>query len=529
MTSRFEKFSGWTAALLAVLLCAAGLTHAQAGRVIMAVGEVSVERSGKVEPLAVGSAIESKDVIRVGAESNAQIRFSDEAIVALRANTVFRVDNYNFAGREDLFSQAVFSLVRGGFRTITGLIGKTQRDKYKVNGPKATVGIRGTSFTLVACQQDCFEADGSPAPDGDYGLVQEGRIAVTNDGGTTEFGVDEAFFVSDPKTQPRPLVGRPAFLRDRLDARARQDRDRPGQQVAGREPPRQPGQGQQGSLDPRKDDPRDIRPLPSNPLAPIGATDIRDESGNVAVLGAGLGVGVAWAKPTEDRAQVEGGRGTVISIDARTKEFEGFAFLQGGMGGARQGVPIKEAGGIPGDGGMAWGRWDGGTILLNGQTFSPPTGVHFIYGNLTPPTALATASSLRGTIEYDYVGGPGPSDGQGHTGVMLTGSFTVDFLARSITGGVSYKVNDVTYNIPVPNGTPLIGGSGFVGFGINRNNHGTWQCACNGQTGSIDSASISGLFMGSRAQGLGVTFSTRDSVAGLSAGVAGFKCRSGRC
>ena len=423
----------------------------------------------------------------------------------------------------------MFSLVRGGFRTITGLIGKTQRDKYKVNAAKATVGIRGTSYTLVVCQQDCFEADGTLAPDGDYGLVQEGRIAVSNDGGTTEFGADEAFFVSDPKIIPRPLVGRPGFLRDRLEARARQDRDRPGQQMAGREPSRQgPGQGQ-GPLDPRKDDPRDIRPLPSNPLAPIGATDIRDESGNVAVLGPGLGVGVAWGKPTEDRAQVEGGRDTVITIDPRTKELEGFAFFKDGMGGSRQGASIKDGGGIPGDGGMAWGRWDGGTILLNGQTFTPPTGVHFIYGNLTPPSALATAPSLRGTIEYDYAGGPGPSDGQGHTGVMLGGTFTVDFLARSITGGVSYRVNDVTYTIPVPANTALVGGSGFVGFAIQRQNHGNWQCACNGQSGTVDTASISGLFMGSRAQGLGVTFSTRDSVAGVSAGVAAFRCRSGRC
>jgi hypothetical protein len=519
MTSRYVGF----ASVLAAVCFAAGLAHAQAGRVLMAVGDVSVERSGQTVPLAVGSAIEAKDLIRVGADSNAQIRFSDESIVALRANTVFRVDNYNFSGREDLFSQAVFSLVRGGFRTITGLIGKTQRDRYKVNGPKATVGIRGTSYTLVVCQRDCFEADGTLAPDGDYGLVQEGRIAVSNDGGTTEFGVDEAFFVSDPKTQPQPLVGRPGFLRDRLEARARQERDRPGQQVAGREPPRQ------GPPDPRKDDPREIRPLPSNPAAPIGATDIRDESGNVAVLGAGLGVGIAWATVPAERAQVEGGRGTVITVDPQTKALEGFAFFTGGMTGSRQGASIKDPGGIPGDGGMAWGRWDGGVVNTAGQTFSPPTGVHFLYGNLTPPTALATATSLRGTLEYDYVGGPGPTDAQGHTGQMLTSSFTVDFLNRSISGGVSYRVGDVTYKIPVPTGTPLIGGQGFVGFGINRNDHGNWQCACNGQSGTIDSASISGLFMGSRAQGLGVTFSTRDTQAGLSAGVAAFRCRTGKC
>lgn len=521
MTSRFAK----TAGLLAALVFNVQLAQAQVvGRVLMAVGEVSADRSGAAVPLTVGSNIENKDVIRVGADSNAQIRFTDEGIVALRAKTVFRVDNYNFAGKEDAFSQAAFSLVRGGFRTVTGLIGRGQRDRYSVKAPIATVGIRGTSYTLVVCQQDCLDSDGTLAPDGNYGVVQEGRVAITNDAGTAEFGLDEAFFVSDTKTLAQPLLSRPGFLRDRLEARARQ-RDRQGQQVVGREPPRP------GPLDPRKEEPREIRPINGNPQAPIGATDLRDESGNIAVLGAGLGVGVSWSAGAEERAQVEGGRGTVITIDGQTKAFEGFAFFTGGMAGSRQQAAIKDAGGIPGDGGMAWGRWDtGGVINLNGQIIAPPTGVHFLYGNLTPPTALNTSAALRGTIEYEYAGGPRPTDGQGHVGQFLSGNFTVDFLSRSISGEVLYQVGDVTYKIPVPTATPLIGGQGFVGFGLNRNNVGGWSCpTCSVRTGTIDAASIAGLFMGSRAQGLGVTFSTRDIDVGRTAGAAAFKCKTGPC
>ncbi|MGH7186824.1 MAG: hypothetical protein ACREIB_11180, partial [Pseudomonadota bacterium] len=47
---------------------------------------------------------------------------------------------------------------------------------------------------------DCLEADGTAVPDGAYGVVFDGRVAVANDAGTVEFGEEEALYVSDVKT-----------------------------------------------------------------------------------------------------------------------------------------------------------------------------------------------------------------------------------------------------------------------------------------------------------------------------------------
>lgn len=496
------------------------------GRVLLAVGEVSAVRKGQVVPLSIGSTIENQDAIRVGTESSAQLRFTDESLVALRAGTEFRVENYAFTGREGGGSQAVFNLVRGGFRTLTGLIGRTDRDKYRVTTPISTVGIRGTSYTLVLCQKDCYDEDGQLSPDGNYGLVLEGRVSVSNTGGTMEFGADEAFFVADARSQPQPLVGRPGFLRDRLEARQRQ-RERQEAMLAARREAEQ-------RLDPRKEAMQQPRLVAGTPQAPIAAADLKDESGNVAVLGAGLGLGIGWTAGTEERAQVEGGRGTVIGLGGSDKVFDAFKFLANGMAGTRGSAAFKDVGGIAGDGGMVWGRWDAGAqIALNGQTFSPPTGVFFVYGNLTPPSALpqplASTTALAGTLTYDYVGGPRPTDGAGNVGQFLTGSFTVNFLARTLGGNVAYQVGNFTYNIPVPDGTRLTSNTGYVGFEVRDINNGLWRNNLTNASGSLDATSVGGLFMGSRAQGLGVVFSANDTVAGRTAGAAAFKCRGARC
>ncbi len=520
-------------ALGAVLLSGmvANVAHAQTvGRVLMSIGEVSALRKGQVVPLTIGSTVENQDAIRVGSQSNAQIRFSDESLVALRAGTEFKIENFVFSGREDAASQATFSLVRGGLRTLTGLIGRTQQERYRVRTPVSTVGIRGTSYTLIICQQDCLDADGQLAPDGNYGLVLEGRLAVSNAGGTAEFGVDEAFFVASALTAPQPLVGRPGFLRDRLEARQRQ-RDRQEAAMAMSREAEREGQRQS---DQRKEAQTQFRPVAGTPQAPIAAADLKDETGNIAVLGAGLGVAVAWSAGTEERAQVEGGRGTVITLDAQTKAFESFKFFIGGMAGSRGAAAIKDAGGIAGDGGMVWGRWDAGAqIVLNGATFAPPTGVFFVYGNLTPPSALpqplATSTALLGTFVYDYVGGPRPTDGSGNVGQFLAGNFTVNFLDRTLNGNVAYQVGNFTYSIPMPDGTRLTSNTGYVGFEVRGTNNGIWRNTQSGMTGTLDATSIGGLFMGSRAQGLGVIFSAADIVAGRTAGAAAFRCRGARC
>jgi len=52
-------------------------------------------------------------------------------------------------------SHAFFSLLKGGFRSISGLIGKINHDEYQVTTPVATIGVRGTDYLVVICDASC--------------------------------------------------------------------------------------------------------------------------------------------------------------------------------------------------------------------------------------------------------------------------------------------------------------------------------------------------------------------------------------
>lgn len=219
----------------AALLLALGASAAQAeaiGRVLVAVGDTTALRNGAVVKLARGAEVHSGDTLRVGDASNMQVRFSDEGITALRSNSEFRIDDYKFE-RDTNVGKSFFSLVKGGMRSITGLIGRFNRDNYAVKAQTATIGIRGTHFMLAQCNNDCFNKDGSQADNGLFGGVTDGRIAVSNQAGEQEFGKNQFFHVASSDMLPKPLLVPPSFLRDQLEGQAKSEK---GEATATQEP-----------------------------------------------------------------------------------------------------------------------------------------------------------------------------------------------------------------------------------------------------------------------------------------------------
>ncbi len=209
--------------VISAVLLVVGSSVVQAepvGRVLVAVGDTTALRNGAVVKLARGAEVHSGDTLRVGDASNMQVRFTDEAITALRSNSVFRIDDYKFEEKTNL-GKSFFSLVKGGMRTITGLIGRFNRENYAVRAQTATIGIRGTHFVLAQCNNDCFNRDGSQAENGLFGGVTDGRIAVNNEAGEREFGKNEFFHVASADALPRPLLAPPSFLRDQLEGQAK--------------------------------------------------------------------------------------------------------------------------------------------------------------------------------------------------------------------------------------------------------------------------------------------------------------------
>lgn len=131
------------AAAFPVLAHAAG-----AASIDFSTGNVmAVNAAGAQRPLTKGAEVSNGDTIRTGDGGRAQLRFSDGGMVSLQPQTELRIDNYQYAGKEDGQEKGFFSLLKGGMRTITGLVGRGNRDNYKVTTSVATIGIRGTEYT----------------------------------------------------------------------------------------------------------------------------------------------------------------------------------------------------------------------------------------------------------------------------------------------------------------------------------------------------------------------------------------------
>jgi len=187
----------------------------------MSIGEVSIKRDGAVIPAKRGLVVNAGDSIVTGGASNAQVKFSDGAVVALRPDTEFKVNEYKFSGKADGSEKASVSLVKGGVRAVTGVIGRGNRDNLKVDAVVATVGIRGTGFNIVFCDATC-KANNPASKEGLYAGVFEGKIAVGNQAGSTsDLGVNRFAYVQDEKSQPQLLIAPPSFLKDSLESQVR--------------------------------------------------------------------------------------------------------------------------------------------------------------------------------------------------------------------------------------------------------------------------------------------------------------------
>lgn len=199
------------ALLISTLASAADETEA-AGVVVMAVGEVTVTGgAGGERPLKRRSPIFTGETITTGKQSRAQLRFGDGSLVSLQEGSQFHIEGFSYQQQQKA-DNAAFKLLKGGMRTISGAVGKVNRDEYKVETPVATIGIRGTDYELVVISP---EANGAPsAGDGYrlYGYINDGRISVSNGAGQQNFSDNEFFTVPGADMPPQALLNPPGVM-----------------------------------------------------------------------------------------------------------------------------------------------------------------------------------------------------------------------------------------------------------------------------------------------------------------------------
>lgn len=489
--------------LLVALAMVSSLAYAQAGRVVMAVGDVAALRGSDRVRLVSGASVNAGDTVVTGAQSHAQIRFSDDALVALKPDTEFRIEQFVYNGRDDGNERAVFRLVRGGFRTVSGQVGKVDHDRYSVVTTQATIGIRGTHYMLQICAAGmCRETpDSPPSPPGLYGGVLDGRIAVLTPFGNGEYGAREYFSVLDQQP-PQRLVAPPRFLADNLQGRVLVARTSPVDLHF----PKVPAFPQGFTV-----------PVP--PFVYMATEDL--ELGNLIDTGRNFVVG-------SDQYTLELGS-VDVAANPFTVDGQGRAIaihtpnLLATLGGAS----IVDAGSAAGAGGLNWGRWNGAgsTItqtLPNGEVVHNDGGnLHYIYGN------AATSLPTSGIVNFAPIGGTRPTNTiTGGVGTLVSGgNVSVDFTQAnlSLTGLQVGFGPDAIYSM---SGTTRLVGPLFSTAGVGA----SASCSGSACTPLVIQGNFAGFLSGPGATGVGLDYYFNGRNGGVIEGNVGYqRCPAGKC
>ncbi len=191
---------------LFMLVCSS-ISYAEiAGRVQFVNGEVQVTSlAGQVKRIHKGDAVNEGDTIASAQAASAQIRMRDGGMLAVRADTQFKIDGYHFNGLQDGSEHSFFSLFKGGFRAITGLIGKLNKANYRIETPATTIGIRGTDHEVFVVLANTPMA--KLVPVGTYDRVNVGETSMSNAAGTIFVLPNQMGFAAAPDRMPeiRPI------------------------------------------------------------------------------------------------------------------------------------------------------------------------------------------------------------------------------------------------------------------------------------------------------------------------------------
>jgi hypothetical protein len=267
MICRGAKVTFAAVALLAA--AASGTAFAQsdaaAGRFIAVTGDVKiVGADGVARNAERGGEFRQGESIVTGTNALAQVRMTDGGALSVRAESQLKLDGYRFQGNDDPEPSFFASLIKGGFRTITGLIGRNRRESYRVATTSATMGIRGTHFEIVHVVQPLPDA----AP-GTYNRVYDGIVAIRNRAGAELLVTrDQTVFVALPGNVAPVLVRPPAGIYSKptpVPVFKPQARDR-GDAAAHKDKAALRGKGSPAILAPRTAQPIESSPTLSTPL-----------------------------------------------------------------------------------------------------------------------------------------------------------------------------------------------------------------------------------------------------------------------
>ena len=174
--------------MLAAGTSLAGLAATEVGEVTFARGVVTAQIDGE-RPRLIGKGVgvHNGETLNTGGRAFALLQFNDGTRMTLRPNTTFKIEKLDTSeGNEN----ALMSLIRGGFRALTGFISKKSPNAFRISTSVATIGIRGTEFDARLCDGPECQAEEEAAGEaarresrvvGRIALLR-GKASATEDG-----------------------------------------------------------------------------------------------------------------------------------------------------------------------------------------------------------------------------------------------------------------------------------------------------------------------------------------------------------
>ncbi|MDX1516956.1 MAG: FecR family protein [Woeseiaceae bacterium] len=464
-----------------------------AGTVIFAKGEVTAERQPP-EALVKGDTVMTEDTVVTGDNSRAQLLMLDGAKIAIRPNSRLRIDEYSYtpptpgASVTASSDKSVMSLVKGGFRTITGAIGKDDEQAYEVRTAVGVLGIRGTDYSAVFCNNDCTWVPGvspaAPIANGLYLGVYDGIVAFRTPRETIVLRAGDYVFIPLDEPEPQRFDEPPPVLLDDNELRFDADNQKPVPPPAGSRPDddddttgfnsalgtrRTPdssaaGSAQSGSADPSAQ--------PEDSEAPKQPTIATDPDGTTIDITPGsppppqgprtlsYSAGPLGTFDLASNAVLDNQPG-VFELDQDNNVVRFDSLVSGRAGGDVVTFDIGSASNV--DTGfdsmtvLRWGRWSGGTmtstLASSGQSEQVDlTGesLHWISG----PAAAPPAMPITGVATYTLIGATSPTDNFGNVGVLGNATFQADFTTMIVDSSIDLDIAGANW---------LAVGSGTIG------------------------------------------------------------------
>jgi len=457
----------------------------QAGRVDFATKGVSATGAdGRTRALGKGAQIYSGDTIQTADNGRAQLKFTDGGQISLQPRSEFRIENYRYSGKPDGGESAIFNLLRGGLRTITGLVGTRERKSYAMRTQVATIGIRGTQYSLAYGDSITITAT-------------EGAVEACNPVGCVTAIQGQTIYVKDQNSAP-------VIIARKVDLPPEPAPDLPLNFASNES---RLGNGSL-SLVPN--------PVVAPPPQVYLATGANDPVNLAIAHDRAFFGGECCALSNSVSAAFIPTSATLNGMTQMTQ----FNDLGTPVGPVTWAGPIVNSGNDAAlNGGqsiIAWGRWNGaitgGTGARSNHDFggseTSTRSLHYVVG---VPTPAADISALRSAgvanATYSLIGATSPTNCC-DSGVVNAASLGVNFVTGQVNTTLNLTISGVTFNVNATNIPIAAGSSGFstsLGGAVTVGaTGGTCTAGCN--------ATIDGLFAGNMGVRAGYGYKIADGL-----------------